>query len=92
MSDHDDPDNEKSRGGYRPIPCALYSQYEVAIMHREQLRLHWRDAEGLDHIDRVMPRDLQTRDHCEYLIAENGEGQELQIRLDRILHQTTEPQ
>ncbi len=86
MSDDDDKDyGERQEDAYLPIPCGLYSEYEVAIMHRDTLRLHWRDDSGLDHIDRVIPQDLLTRNHCEYLIAENSEGKALTIRLDRIL-------
>lgn len=71
---------------YTPIPCEVYSQFEVAIMHRDILRLHWRDSAGMDHIDRVMPTDLQTRNHGEYLIATDcADGSALEIRLDRIL-------
>ena len=82
MSDDDRPDDD-----YTPIACGLYSEYEVAILHRELLRIHWRDEQGLDHIERVIPTDLQTRDHCEYLIAEDCvDGSTLAIRLDRIFH------
>lgn len=77
---------------YTPIPCGLYSEYEVAIMHRKILPLRWRDDNGTDHLEQVMPKDLQTRNHCEYLIAENSKGTTLEIRLDRILHCTEEPQ
>ena len=82
MSDDDDKGNDD----YTPIACGLFSEYEVAIMHGEILRLHWRDASGMDHIDRVLPLDLQTREHCEYLMAEDcADGSRLEIRLDRII-------
>ena len=77
--------NDDDGSDYTPIPCGLYSEYEVAILHRDILRLRWRDESGMDHIDRVTPTDLLTRDHCEYLIAENSEGKVLEIRLDRII-------
>ena len=85
-------DEDKGSDDYTPIPCGLYSEYEVAIMHRETLRLHWRDERGMDHIDRVIPQDLQTRNHCEYLIAEDSTGGTLAIRLDRIINREQEPQ
>jgi Rho-binding antiterminator len=69
---------------YTPIDCGDYSRYEVAIMHREKLQLTWRDNDGLEHIDTIMPEDLQTRHHKEYLIAKSSDGKKLQIRLDRI--------
>ena len=82
MSDDDDKGGDE----YKPIACGLYSEYEVAIMHRETLRLRWRDAGGMDHIDRVMPTDLQTRNHCEYLIATDcADDSRLEIRLDHII-------
>ncbi len=87
MSDDDD----KGSDGYTPIPCGVYSEYEVAIMHREILRLHWRDETGMDHIDRVIPLDLQTRDHCEYLQARDcADNSRLEIRLDRIISKEQE--
>lgn len=87
MSDNDDETGtgEVAAEPYRPIDCGIYSGYEVAILHRETLRLHWRDEAGLDHIDRVLPLDLQTRDHAEYLLGQGSAGQPLAIRLDRIL-------
>ena len=87
MSDDDDKGGDE----YQPIACGLYSEYEVAIMHRETLRLRWRDSEGMDHIDRVVPTDLQTRNHCEYLIATDcADGSHLEIRLDRIISKEQE--
>lgn len=91
----DDEKGGKDDQGYTPIACGLYSEYELAIMHRETLRLHWRDASGMDHIERVIPKDLQTRNHCEYLIAEpcvddGAEGSPLELRLDRIISKEQE--
>ena len=84
-------DDENDNSDYTPIACGLYSEYEVAIMHREILRLHWRDGEGMDHIDRVIPLDLQTRNHCEYLLAEDcADASRLEIRLDRIISKEQE--
>lgn len=86
------PDDDKGESDYTPIPCGLYSQYEVAILHRDTLRLHWRDAAGMDHIDRVLPTDLQIRDHGEYLLGEDANGTALAIRLDRIIsHEQEQP-
>lgn len=70
---------------YTPIDCGVYSEYEMAIMHRRRMRLHWQGQDGIDHIENVMPQDLQTRDKCEYLIAERQDGSTLQLRLDHIL-------
>jgi Rho-binding antiterminator len=70
--------------GYTPIDCGVYSEYELAIMHRRRLRLHWLDEEGGDHIESVMPQDLRTEEKREYLIAEREDGSPLKLRLDRI--------
>jgi Rho-binding antiterminator len=80
-------DDNKPEEGYTPISCDRYSEYEVAILHREALQLQWRDEEGMHHTDRVTPRDLQTRNHCEYLIAEGRDGSAVEIRLDKIIQE-----
>lgn len=75
-------------GEYRPIDCGVYSGYELAIMHRQALRVHWRDEVGADHLAVLQPRDLQTRQGEEYMLAVDTEGRELALRLDRILSAT----
>ncbi len=69
---------------YTPIDCDLYSEYELAIMHRSKLRIGWRDSAGLTHIETLMPRDLQTRQGEEFLIAETAMAERIEIRLDQI--------
>jgi Rho-binding antiterminator len=69
---------------YIPIDCALYSEYELAIMRRWRLRIVWKDETGLSHVEMLLPRDLQTRQGEEFLIAESGSGERLEIRLDQI--------
>jgi Rho-binding antiterminator len=69
---------------YTPIDCALYSEYELAILQGKRLRISWRDAEGQTRIDVCMPLDLVTRDHAEYLLVGRADGQRLELRLDRI--------
>ena len=71
---------------YTPIDCALYSQYELAILHHRRLRLSWRDEAGDLHIAMLTPRDLQTRAGAEFMIAEDQDGQGLELRLDWIQH------
>jgi Rho-binding antiterminator len=75
---------------YRPIDCGLYSEYEVAIMHRQHLRVHWRDAEGRDHLAVVLPLDLRTESSKEeFLLARDIDGHAVKLRLDHIVR--TEP-
>jgi len=70
-------------GEYRAIPCGEYSEYELAIMHRERWRLSWVEDNVI--FDRVVaPLDLETCRGAEYLIAVDEAGSRLRIRLDRI--------
>ncbi len=68
---------------YRPIPCADYSAYELAILHGETLRLIWREANVI-YDQEVVPLDLQTRRHEEFLIFRPMDNQVRRVRLDRI--------
>lgn len=76
----------KDDNHYQPISCALYSEYELAIMHRQKIRLAWRE-DGQTRIATITPLDLLTRERQEFLIAEDHEGRRLQIRLDYIRSQ-----
>jgi len=69
---------------YTPIDCQLYSEYELAILQRRQLRIFWQDKDGLAHMDVVMPLDLQTRSGAEYLFARGRAGDTLRLRFDHI--------
>lgn len=69
---------------YQPIDCGLHSRYEVAILHRAKLRVHWRDEQGTDHVERLLPQDLETRAGAEYLLARDEQHEPRRIRLDRI--------
>jgi Rho-binding antiterminator len=69
---------------YVPIPCDIYSRYELAILHKQPLRVVWRGARGFDRIEHLQPMDLRTRSGAEYLIARNLLGQRRIMRLDRI--------
>ncbi len=70
---------------YTPIDCGLHSEYEVAILHRRKLRMSWRSEQG-DQVQVLLPKDLQTRNGEEFLIAEAADGELLRLRLDRITH------
>jgi transcriptional antiterminator Rof (Rho-off) len=69
---------------YRPIACASYDLYEIAIMRRQTLLLAWRDEAGNAHQQRVRPLDLRIIDGAEYLIAGDDDDNTLQLRLDHI--------
>jgi len=70
---------------YTPVDCGLHSEYELAIMHRDKLKLTWRDADGETCIDTITPTDLRTRNSEEFLVVSGADGMEFEIRLDRIM-------
>lgn len=76
MTEQDDP--------YVPVDCGLHSGYELAIMHKAALQLTWLDQYKQQHEERLMPLDLKTKDHKEYLIARSSSGEMHEIRLDKI--------
>lgn len=69
---------------YTPIDCGTYSEYEVAILHRQRIRMTWQDEEGNEQTDIVQPQDLKIEDKREYLIATGSDGSAKRIRLDLI--------
>ena len=68
---------------YEPIACARYSEYEVAILHRQKLRLRWLE-DNVIYEQPVLPLDLKTECHEEFLICRDAAGTVRTIRLDRI--------
>ncbi|MDE2234906.1 MAG: transcriptional antiterminator, Rof [Gammaproteobacteria bacterium] len=70
---------------YQPISCALYSQYEIAILHHTPLRVRWRDLDGVTYLETLTPEDLETREGEEFLVARNAQGQCRRLRLDRMI-------
>jgi Rho-binding antiterminator len=76
----------KMSKAYIPIPCSIYSGYELAILRGEALRVAWRGARGIDRIEHLKPVDLRTRSGGEYMIARNRLGQRRVMRLDRIMN------
>lgn len=68
---------------YTPIACAHYTEYEVAIMHRQKMHLRWHETNVVyDQI--VLPLDLRTEQHAEFLICRDEAGTLHTIRLDHI--------
>ena len=76
----------KQENSYQPIDCGLHSSYELAIMHKLMLQLCWTETDGQRRVANVLPLDLITREHCEYLIGQTNDGELHHIRLDRISH------
>ncbi|MDX1606064.1 MAG: hypothetical protein R3202_07700 [Candidatus Competibacterales bacterium] len=73
---------------YVPIDCEQYCRYEVAILHRQWLRIAWHHHDGLSHLETLLPLNLNTRNHAEYLLARNGRGKLFEFRLDRVIRVT----
>lgn len=70
---------------YTPVDCALYERYELAILRQDRLLVRWRDGAGLAHLEPLLPRDLETRNGVEFLIADGPKGASRRLRLDQIL-------
>ena len=70
---------------YTPIDCALYSEYEAAIVQHMRLRMSFRQPGGQLCIEVVRPVDLTTRDQAEFLLAETRDRNKLELRLDQII-------
>lgn len=73
----------KSTTDYRPIACDLHSEYELAIMQRRKLHLIWTEN-NVTYNQAVLPTDLQTANHEEFLICHLESGEPRRIRLDHI--------
>ncbi|MCR4301640.1 MAG: hypothetical protein NUV51_08515 [Sulfuricaulis sp.] len=76
-----EPENQDP---YTPIACGRYSEYELAILRRQMLHLHWH-VDNVHYDQVVLPLDLKTANHEEFLIFRGTTGTTLTIRLDRIL-------
>lgn len=73
---------------YQPVTCELHSQYEVWIMHKTLLDLIWLDFEKGKTIMQVMPVDIKTHQHEEFLQVQGPQSEPISIRLDRIVSAT----
>jgi Rho-binding antiterminator len=68
---------------YKPISCANYDQYEIAIMHGSKMRLTWQVGNVI-HDQVVTPLGLRTAHGEEYLTLRLAGGETMEVRLDRI--------
>ena len=76
---------------YQPIDCLTYGELERAIVARQRLRIRWRDADDLEHLEIVLPTDLETCRGEEFLHASNEQGRSFRLRLDRIIRADSTP-
>jgi len=86
MTDADDTPAGPAAPPYEPIACSRYSEYEVAILHRSKLRLRWAQ-QNVVYEQIVLPLDLKTERHEEFLICRDEQGVLHTIRLD-LIHKT----
>lgn len=54
-------------------------------MHRERPRLTWRDIDDKLRTETVLPEDLPSRHHDEFLLVSRKATKKRKIRLDHIL-------
>ena len=76
----------KDENQYQPISCELYSEFELAIIRHQRIKLVWWDN-NQHSIGLLTPLDLITEDHQEFLIAQDHNKQLLRVRLDYIRSQ-----
>ncbi|MBI3570761.1 MAG: transcriptional antiterminator, Rof [Gammaproteobacteria bacterium] len=69
--------------GYVPISCDLHSEYELAILHRQWLRLVWANGNVI-HDEAVLPLDLKATNGEEFLVCRTKDNATQNIRLDRV--------
>ncbi|HEX9813065.1 MAG TPA: hypothetical protein VGA88_13395 [Burkholderiales bacterium] len=77
---------KKIEGGetpYRPIACDVYSELELAILHRQRLHVVWHE-ENVSFTRTLLPLDLETEAGKEFLHYRFSTGEIGRIRLDRI--------
>jgi len=75
--------SHRNEPDYRPISCASYDQYEIAIMHRSRMHLVWNDG-NVVYDQTVTPLNLHTRQGEEFLVLRLEDGETREVRLDHI--------
>ena len=73
-----------SLGSYQPIACVLHEKLEYAVLKRQSLQVHYRDA-GKEVVSTVLPLDVFGKDASEWLKVQHIDGREETLRLDVIL-------
>jgi Rho-binding antiterminator len=66
---------------YRPIACADHERLEFAALTRQWLVLQVTAGDSVGS-QRLLPRDVYTREGAEWLLAETEAGEQLILRLD----------
>jgi len=76
-------DSGRIETSYKPISCANYDQYEIAILHGSKMHLAWQTG-NIIHDQVVTPLNLRTVRGEEYLILRLASGATVEVRLDHI--------
>jgi Rho-binding antiterminator len=66
---------------YQPIPCVEHERLEFAVLKHQWLELRVM-ANGCEGRQRLLPRDVFTREQAEWLVAETETGATIKLRLD----------
>ncbi len=70
---------------YHPISCALHSQYELWIMHADNIVIDYRQADAEDCQVSGIGIDLMTRHGEEFIVVQATDDSSVTIRLDHII-------
>lgn len=68
---------------YSPIACALWDEWELAILKKTEMAIAYLNDAGQKESVHAVPVDLITRDKAEFLIIEL-DGDRKEIRLDQL--------
>jgi Rho-binding antiterminator len=68
---------------YKPVSCANYDQYEIAILHGSKMHLTWQ-TDNIIYDQVVTPLNLRTARGAEYLLLRLASGEAAEVRLDHI--------
>ncbi len=74
---------DSTAADYVPISCDLHSEYELAILRRQWLRLVWANRNVI-HDEVVLPLDLKTANGEEFLVCRTKDSVTQTIRLDHV--------
>ena len=70
---------------YKPVSCEIHSEYELAIMRGQKLRIQWQTNTDERITEILKPQDIITHQEAEYLVAHDINGTDKKIRLDNII-------
>jgi Rho-binding antiterminator len=72
---------------YKPIDCDYYDELALMATKRKKVEIKYKEDDGADQRTEGVISTMETRDHEEFLILENGS----EIRLDRLIEVDGKP-